>query len=68
MWNTNDTNAVDLSHLAAMLSLRRIRCFVFAGLASPTRECSSRLAVQKQNFLFSRDSTLPPNEKGVLKG
>ena len=44
---------IDLSHSAAMLSLRRIKSFGFARKASPTREFSARLAVQKQNFLFS---------------
>ena len=42
--------AVDFCHSAAMLSLRRIKSFVFARLASPRREFSARLAVQKQSF------------------
>ena len=37
----------------AMLSLRRIKTLVFARLASPRREFSAGLAVQKQSFLFS---------------
>ena len=44
---------IDLSHSAAMLSLRRIKSFVFARLASPTCEFSAMLAVHIQSFLFS---------------
>ena len=43
----------------AMLSLRRIKSFVFAWLRSPRCEFSVRLALQKQSFLFSVDSTWP---------
>ena len=39
--------------LGTMLSLRRIKSFVFARLASPRREFTARLAVQNQSFLFS---------------
>ena len=49
-----------------MLSLKRIKSFVFARQASARREFSARLAVQKQNFLFSWDSTWPPSEKGLF--
>ena len=35
-----------------MFSLRRIKSFVFARQASPTREFSARFAVQKQNLLL----------------
>ena len=37
----------------AMLIFRGIKSFVFAQRASPRREISARLAVQKQSFLFS---------------
>ena len=43
-------DGVGLSHPAAMLSLRRIKSFVFAHQASPTREFSARLSGQKQAF------------------
>ena len=56
---------IDLCHSAAMLSPRRIKSFVFARLASPRRKFSARLAVQKQSFLFSWDSTWPPSDKGL---
>ena len=41
---------IDLYDSAAMLSLRRIKGFVFARQASARREFSARLAVQKQSF------------------
>ena len=50
-----------------MLSLGRLKAFDFVQQASVRREFSAKLAVQKQNFLFSRNSTCPPSEKGVLK-
>ena len=42
-----------------MLSLRRIKSYVFASHWP-------RLAVQKQNFLFPPDSTWPPSDKDLL--
>ena len=44
-------STIDLSHSAAVLSLRRTKSFVFERLASPTREFSAELAVKKQSFL-----------------
>ena len=41
---------IDLYHSAAILSLSRIKSFVFARQASPRRKFSARLAVQKQSF------------------
>ena len=49
----NVSGAKAPSRSAAMLSLRRIKSFVFARQASARREFSARLAVQKQSFLFS---------------
>ena len=60
---SNNIKIIDLYHTVAMLSLRRIRSFVFAWQASATREFSARLAVRKQSFLFLRDSTWPPSDK-----
>ena len=57
---------MDLCHSAAMLSLRGIKSFVFARQPSRRSEFSARSTVQKQSFLFSRDSTWPPSEKGLL--
>ena len=48
-----------------MLSLRRIKSFVFARQASPRHELSARLAIQKRRFLFSRNSTWPLSDKGL---
>ena len=48
-----------------MLSLGGTKSFVFARQASARREFSARLAVQKQSFLFSWDSTWPPCDKGL---
>ena len=45
----------ELYHEAAMLSLRRIKTFVFARQAS----------LRKQSFLLPRDSTWPPTDKGL---
>ena len=56
---------IDPYHSAAMLSLGGIKSFVFARQASATREFSAWLTVQKQSFLFSRDSTWPPRDKGL---
>ena len=50
-----------------MLSLGEMKSFVFARQASARREFSARLAVQKQSFLFSGDSTWPPCDKGLLR-
>ena len=58
---------IDLCHSTAMLSLGRIKSFVFTRLVSPRREFSARLVVQKQSFLFSRDSTWPPSDKALLR-
>ena len=49
-----------------MLSLVGIKSFVFARQTSTRRKFSARLAVQKQSFLFSWDSTWPPSDKGLL--
>ena len=57
---------IDLSHSAAMLSLRRIKSFVFAVQTSHWILVWARLALQKQKLLFSWDSTWPPSEKGLL--
>ena len=43
---------IDLSHTAAMLCLRRIKSFVFAWQASPRREFSARLTVQKTKLFI----------------
>ena len=48
---------IDLCHSAAMLSLRRIKSFVFARLASHWIRVWARVAVKKQSFLLSWDST-----------
>ena len=47
-------SSIDFSNSAAMMSLRRIKSFVFARIASPTREFSARLAVQKQIQILLR--------------
>ena len=60
------TFSIDISHSVAMFSLRRIKSFLFAWLASARCKFSAGLAVQKQSFLFSRDSTWPLSEKGLL--
>ena len=49
----NNNDMIYADNTAAMLILRRIKSFVFARQASPRREFSARLAVQKQSFLFS---------------
>ena len=56
---------IDLYHTAAMLNLRRIQSFVFARQASHWICVWPRLAVRKQSFLFPRDSTWPPSDKGL---
>ena len=57
----------DLCHSAAMLSLQRIKSYVFAWQALPRCKFSTaRLAVQKQSFLFSQDSTWPLSGKPLL--
>ena len=48
-----------------MMSLRRIKGFVFARQASHWVRVWARLTVQKQSFLFPRDSTWPPSDKGL---
>ena len=57
---------IDPYNTAAMLSLRRIKSFVFARQASHWIRVWPRLAVRKQSFLFPRDSTWPPSDKGLL--
>ena len=59
---------IDLCHSAAMMSLRRIKSFVYARQASPSkrREFSARLAVRKQSLLFYCDSTWLPSDKDLL--
>ena len=58
--------AIDPSHSAVMLSLRRIKFFVFARQASHWSRVRPRLTVQKQSILFPLDSTWPPSEKGLF--
>ena len=45
-----DPSLIDLCHLAAMLSLRRIKSFVFAWLASHSTRIWGRLAMQTKVY------------------
>ena len=59
---------LDLYHTAAMLSLMRIKLksFVFSQQASHWIRVWARLAVRRQSFLFPRNSTWPPSDKGLF--
>ena len=58
---------IDSYHSAACWVSGGIKSFVSARQASARREFSARLAMQRQSFLFSWDSTWPPYDKGLWR-
>ena len=57
--------AVDLSHSADMLSLGKIKSFVFARLSLAHTRIQCEASRAKTKLLFSLDSTWLPSEKGL---